>query len=156
VDQAREAMGLIVLPPATLSFNPTARTLVNLDTWFWAQGLSGRDLRGTSAFGLVAVATPARLVVTPGDGSAPVTCRWATFKSDRCAYAYRRSSAGGPVLGHKGAPAYEASARALWTVRFEVNGAPVTIAGAPTVLSGLPMTTAVEVAEVQTVVTRAG
>ena len=58
VDQAREAFGQLEVPKAKLVFNPTARTLVNLDTWFWAQDLSGEELRGTSAFGLVAVATP--------------------------------------------------------------------------------------------------
>lgn len=65
-DQAVEATGQIKMPSAVLSFNPTARTLVNLDAWFWAQGLHGGELRGSSAFGLVAVATPARLEVTPG------------------------------------------------------------------------------------------
>jgi hypothetical protein len=89
-----------------------------------AQGLHGGELGGSSAFGLVAVATPARLEVTPGDGSAVRKCPWVTVKSDRCAYAYRRSSVGGTALGQGGAPAYEASAQAFWTVRFELNGAP--------------------------------
>jgi hypothetical protein len=43
-----------------------------------------------------------------------------------------------------------------WTVRFELGGRPVPIAGAPTELTGPKMTTAVEVAEVQTIITRAG
>jgi hypothetical protein len=156
VDQAREASGRIRMPAATLVFNPTARTLVNLDTWFWAQGLSGEELRGSSAFGLVAIATPDRLVITPGDGSAPLSCSWVTVKSDSCAYAYRRSSVGGSARGPSGAPAYEASGRATWTLRFENNGAPVVVAGAPAVLTGPGMTAAVEVAEVQTIVTGVG
>jgi hypothetical protein len=42
-------------------------------------------------------------------------------------------------------------------VRFENNnGAPMVIAGAPTVLTGPGMAAAVEVAEVQTIVTGAG
>ncbi len=155
VDQAREAFGQIVLPTATLAFNPTKRTLVNLDTWFWAQGLTGAELRGTSAFGLVAVATPGQLRVTPGDGFAPFTCAWVTAKSDACAYAYRRSSVGGPVRALDGSPAYEATGKATWKLRFEDNGAPVTIPGAPTELTGPSMTAAVEVAEVQTIVTGA-
>jgi hypothetical protein len=156
VDQAREAVGQIVLPTATLAFNPTSRTLVNLDTWFWARGLTGQELRGTSAFGLVAIATPGRLVVTPGDGSAPLVCSWVTTKSDRCAYAYQRSSVGGSARGVSGAPAYDASGLATWSVRFEIDGATRTIAGAPTELTGSRMTTAVEVAEVQTIVTGTG
>jgi len=50
-DHAVEATGQIKMPSAVLSFNPTARTLVNLDTWFWAQGLHGGEMRGSSAFG---------------------------------------------------------------------------------------------------------
>jgi len=152
VDQAGEAFGQLKVPKAKLVFNPTARTLVNLDTWFWAQDLSGDELRGSSAFGLVAVATPNELVITPGDGSAPFTCGWVTVKSDACAYAYRRSSVGGSLRGLSGAPAYEASGRATWTVRFEQDGVPVPIAGAPTELTGPELTAAVVVAEVQTLV----
>jgi hypothetical protein len=155
VDQAREAFGQLVVPKASLVFNPTGWTLVNVDTWFWAQGLSGAELRGTSAFGLVAVATPDKLVVTPGDGSAPLVCSWVTVKSDACAYPYRRSSVGGSVRGTSGGPAYEATGKATWRVRFEQDGAPVPIEGAPTVLTGPGMTTPVEVTEVQTIVTGA-
>jgi len=153
VDQAREAFGQLVVPKATLVFNPPGRTLVNFDTWFWAQDLSVAELRGTSAFGLVAVATPGTLVITPGDGSAPLSCSWVTVKSDACAHAYRRSSVGGSVRGASGAPAYEASGKATWTVRFEQNDAPVVVAGAPTELTGPELTVAVVVAEVQTLVT---
>ena len=78
-----------------------------------------------------------------------LTCPWVIAQSDRCAYAYRRSSVAGTAFGLNGAPAYEASARAIWTLRFELNGAPIPIAGAQSELPGLPMTTAVEVAEVQ-------
>jgi len=155
VDQAREAFGQLDVPAATLVFNPPGRTLVNFDTWFWAQGLSGAELRGTSAFGLVAVATPNELVITPGDGSAPKSCAWVTVKSDACAYAYRRSSAGGSARSPSGAPAYQASGVATWTVRFEQNGSPVPIAGAPTVLTESKLSAAVVVAEVQTIVTGA-
>ena len=155
-DHAVEATGQIKMPSAVLSFNPTARTLVNLDTWFWAQGLHGGEMRGSSAFGLVAVVTPARLEVTPGDASAVLTCPWVTVKSDRCAYAYRHSSVGGTALGQDGAPAHEASAQAFWSLRFELNGAHIQIAGAKSELPGPVMTTAVEVAEVQTIVTGTG
>jgi hypothetical protein len=161
--QATSAVGRIHLPSAVLSFNPTARTLVNLPTWFWAQGLTSEVLRGSSALGLVAYATPARLEVTPGDGSAVLRCPWVTVRpqvpadqSGPCSYAYFRSSIGGSARGPDGGPAYEASAQAFWSLRFELNGAPVQIAGAPSELPGPVMTTAVEVGEVQTLVTSAG
>ncbi len=153
VEQSQAAFGRLVVPPATLVFNPTKRTLVNLDTWFWAQGLTGQQVRGTSALGLVAVATPGQVQVTPGDGSAPFTCPWVTSRSERCAHVYRRSSVGGSVRGLDGEPAYQASGVATWSVRFELDGAPVQIPGAPTELTGPVMTSAVQVAEVQTVVT---
>lgn len=154
--QAREAIGQIKTPLWTLAFNPAKRTLVNLDTWFWAQGLTGQQVRGTSALGLVAVATPGHVQITPGDGSASFTCEWVTAKSDACHHTYRRSSVGGSVRGLDGEPAYQASGVATWSVRFELDGAPVTIAGAPTELTGPVMTTAVQVAEVQTIVTSVG
>jgi hypothetical protein len=156
VDQALEATGRIELPSSVLSFNPTARTLVNLDTWFWAEGLEVRELRGTGAFGLVAVAAPAGLEITPGDGSPMRTCPWAIAKSDRCAYAYQHSSVGGSVLGLDGRAAYQASGRAVWTLRFELDGAPVLIDGAQTRLPGRLMNAPVVVAEVQTLVTGTG
>jgi hypothetical protein len=163
IDQAREALGHLKAPSATLAFNPTTRTLVNLDTWFWADGLTPKELRGTPAFGLVAVATPDRLEVTPGDGSATRTCPWVTMKpkvpADQpgpCSYAYWRSSIGGSARGPNGAPAYKASAHAVWKVRFERLGAPVIIAGAPDELTGPEMTAPVVVVEVQTIATGTG
>ena len=154
VERSQAAFGQLGVPPATLAFNPTRRTLVNLDTWFWAQSLTGQPVRGTSALGLVAVATPRDLQVTPGDGSAPFTCPWVTARSERCAHVYRRSSVGGSARGLDGGPAYQASAVATWNVHFEVDGRPMPIAGAPTELTGPRMTAAVQVAEVQTIVTR--
>jgi hypothetical protein len=154
--QSQEAIGQIALPTARLAFNPTARTLVNLDTWFWAQGLDKQVRQGSSAFGLVAIATPRGLEVTPGDGSAMFPCAWVTSKSDRCSYPYRHSSVGGSARGRDGWPAYKAAIRATWTLRFEQNNRPVTIEGAPAVLRSPDMTAPVEVAEVQTLVTSAG
>jgi hypothetical protein len=163
LDQSVEATGQIRMPSAVLRLNPTARTLVNLDTWFWAQGLKVRDLRGSSAFGLVAIATPDRLEVTPGDGSAMVTCPWVTVRpqvpADQpgpCSHAYLRSSIGGAARGPNGVPAYRASARAVWTLRFELNGGPAIIPGAQSELSGPEMTAPVVVVEVQTIVTGTG
>lgn len=156
LDQSLEATGRIDMPEATLSFNQTVRTLVSLDTWFWAHGLKGEPLRGSGAFGLVAVATPDRLEIRPGDGSAVRRCAWVIAKSDGCSYAYRRSSAGGSERALDGRAAYQASGTAIWSLHFELGGATVIIPGAQTELRGPEMTAPVVVAEVQTIVTGTG
>ena len=156
IDQSVEAIGRIDMPEARLSFNPTTRTLVNLDTWFWAQDLKAEPLRGTGAFGLVAVATPYQLEINHGDGSAVQRCGWVIAKSDACSYVYQRSSAGGPVSAPDGRAAYQASGSAIWSLHFELGGVPVIIPGALTELRGPEMTSPVVVAEVQTLVTGTG
>jgi hypothetical protein len=155
LDQSVEATGRIDMPKATLSFNPTVRTLVNLDTWFWAQDLKAEPLRGTGAFGLVAVATPKKLEIRPGDGSV-LPCGWVIAKSDGCPHVYQRSSAGGPVRAPDGRAAYQASGTAIWSLHFELGGVRVIIPGARTELRGPEMTSPVVVAEVQTLVTGTG
>lgn len=154
--QAIEAIGKISLPTPTLRFNPTNRTLVNLDTWFWAERLTTKVLQGSSAFGLIAYATPDGLEVDPGDGSGVFPCQWVTTKSDSCAYRYRRSSLGGTAFGHNGRPAYPATATATWTLTFENYGDPIPApAGAPLTLD-TQASAAVVVDEVQTIVTSTG
>ena len=151
-EQAQTAFGQLQAPGAHLSFNPTTRTLVSLDTWFWADGLSGGELTGSSAFGLVAIASPDHLDLDPGDGSASLTCDWVTAQSDSCSYAYPRSSeANGTTSVDHGA--YAANGQAVWDVRFEFNGNPVNIPGAPTELRGPQMNTPVRVVESQSLVT---
>jgi len=156
-EQATEAIGKIVLPTPTLRFNPTNRTLVNLSTWFWAEDLSTKVLQGSSAFGLIAYATPVGLEVNPGDGSGPFPCAWVTTESDSCAYRYRRSSLGGSALGLNGRPAYPATATATWKLTFENHGDPIPApAGAPSQLHSDATGSAVVVDEVQTIVTSTG
>ena len=152
-EQALTAFGALRPPTAQLRFNPDHRTLVYLDTWFWAEGLSAGPLTGSSAFGLVARATPDHLELDPGDGSGPTTCPWTTSRSAQCSYVYPRSSVSGSTHGDDGQPAFAATARPVWTVTFAVNGTPVTIPGAPTELKGPTSTAAVEVAETQAIVT---
>jgi hypothetical protein len=118
--------------------------------------LDNQALQGSSALGFIAYATPDRLEVDPGDGSAKFKCTWVTKKSNLCKYRYPRSSLDGPVLGLNGAPAYKATVTAWWTLRFEVNGAKRPVAGAPAELSGDEAIAHVVVVEVQTIVTSAG
>ena len=155
-EQAQTAFGQLQVPGATLTFNPTTRTLVSLDTWFWAQGLASGDITGSSAFGLVAIATPDHLELTPGDGSGSMNCDWVTTKSDTCSYAYPRSSAGNGTTTVDGQGAYAANGQAVWDVAFEMNGNPVNIPGAPTELRGPQMNAAVRVVESQSLVTNVG
>jgi len=152
-EQAQTAFGQLQVPGATLTVNPTTRTLVSLDTWFWAGGLSADELTGSSAFGLVAIATPDHLELDPGDLSGDVPCDWVTERSDTCSYAYPISSEANGTTTVDGHGAYAASGQAVWEVNFEMNGNPVTIPGSPTELRGPPMNAAVRVNEVQSVVT---
>jgi hypothetical protein len=154
-EKATTASGQIQLPSATLSFSPPKRTYVNFDTWFWAKGLATGDVRGTPAFGMVAIATPYQLEITPGDGSATLRlCRLSTSNSDLCHYKYQRSSVNGAERTANGDPAYKATGRVTWKLRFEDAGAPIpNPAGAPTSVSGPEMTAKVAVGEIQTIVT---
>jgi hypothetical protein len=136
--------------------NPTTRSLVTLPTWFWADGLTGGALTGSSAFGLVAIATPDHLEVDPGDGSDTVSCPWATRRSDTCSVAYERSSAGRGTTTVAGHDAFAATAEPVWRVAFELNGTPVNIPGAPTELRGPATDAAVWVAESQALVVDRG
>lgn len=151
--QAQTAIGRIdlVLPP--LRTSPDGRTVVNVPTWFWVDG-AAPELVGSSAFGLVAIATAQDLRVDPGDGSAPFACPWVSSAEEAeadCSYAYRRASYDGPAR-HEGRPAFEASVSTVWALRFEVGGRAVEVPGAPTTLEGPASTAVVRVDEVQTVV----
>lgn len=143
-EQAQTAYGKLTAPSATLAFNPPARTIVNIQTWFWADGLTDQAITGSSAFGLVAIAEPDHLLVDPGDGSGELACPWTVAASEACEYQYSRSSLAGT---------FPATAQAAWTVRFELGGTRINIPGAPTRFLGPTMSTAVDVDEIQTVVT---
>ena len=149
-----DAMGELRISTPTLAANPGAQTLVGLDTWFWMEGVATTSLTGSSAWGLVAVATPDHITLDPGDGSGTTSCPWIVTSSAQCTYAYPRSSIGGSATGSLGGPAYSASVVATWRVHFERNGNPVTIPGAPATISSPAGVTAVQVAEVQAVVRR--
>ncbi|MCL3818867.1 hypothetical protein [Aeromicrobium wangtongii] len=154
LEQAQTAIGQIDLPTPTLAISPPTRTLVNLDTWFWLSGAQ-RVATGSSAFGLVAIATFSSLTVDPGDGSGEFHCdslpTTAAEAQQSCHHEYRKASTSGSATAD-GQPAYAASARSVYTLRFEVNGVPTPIPGAPTTLDGPSATAAVRVIEAQTLV----
>ncbi|WP_165988048.1 hypothetical protein [Streptomyces sp. YIM 98790] len=65
---ARQAYGQLRLPSFTLAFSPPGRTVVLMDTWWWAEGPSNEPVPGTPAASVVAIAEPDRLEVDPGGG----------------------------------------------------------------------------------------
>lgn len=154
-DRVLTARGLLKVPVFTASFNPPVQTIVNLPTWWWAEGAPAGDIRGTPAFGLVAIATPNRMIVEPGDGSAAFTCSpISTTKSDECTYTYRRASNRAAGRTADGSPAYTAVVRLVYDVRYEDGGEIVDITGMDPTLSVMEgrSETTVPVREIQTLV----
>ncbi|WP_167008203.1 hypothetical protein [Mumia sp. ZJ430] len=152
-EQALEAIGRIDLATPVINISPQNRTIVNLDTWFWATGQQ-QTQTGSSAFGLVAIATFEHLVVTTGDGNT-LTCEAASTREEAqrdCRHAYNRASVGGSERVN-GRPAYAVTVESLYSLTFEVNGAEVVVPGAPTTLTSPTATAALRVDEVQSVVT---
>jgi hypothetical protein len=151
---AIQAFGRLVAPAFTLAFNPPERTYVNLDTWFWADGAGDDPVTGSSAGGLVAIATPDHLEIDPGDGSGTRQCPWSSAESDACSHTYEKASVGGTAVSPAGEPSYPARARLVYTVHFENNGTPIDIPGIPTRFESTWQGAAVPVGEVQAIVVR--
>lgn len=151
--QAWEAWGNLRIPAFDLKFNPPQRTYVTLETWWWAEGPGNGEITGTSAGPIVAIATPDRVEVDPGDGSGVISCGWVTSKSDDCTYTYKKSSASAAASASDGSPAYPARSRIVYDVRFENNGTVIEVPGLPTTLPSNWQETPVPVAEVQGIVT---
>lgn len=149
--EAIQAFGQLVAPDFDLAFNPPQRSYVTLDTWYWADGATDGEVEGTSAAGLVAIATPERLEVQPGDGSGTLTCPFAVVQSDACTYVYSKASVDGTATVD-GQPAYAGQARLVYTVRFEFNGELMEIDGAPLVFETPWEGTPIPVAEIQAIV----
>lgn len=155
LEQAQTAIGRINLGTPTIEVSPAGRTLVNLDTWFWTTGQQ-RTATGSSAFGLVAIATFRSMSVDPGDGTGTFTCGWTSSAAEAkqsCHHEYRRASVRG-TESVGGRPAYGVRVTAVYDLRFEMDGAPIPlIPGAPVTLNAPAAETAVRVDEVQTKVT---
>lgn len=149
---AQEAFGALATPVFSVGFNPPRRAVVNIPTWFWAQGAGAGEITGSSALGVVAIGSPGRLEVDPGDGSGVQVCAWSVSESDACSWTYLRSSA--RAAGRVGElPAYTARARLVYEVRFTNGGAPLVVAGIPATLESKWQDVSVPVAEIQSLVT---
>lgn len=156
-EQAQSAIGQLDLAVPVVRTSPEGRTVVNVPTWFWVEGTSG-EVTGSSAFGLVAIATARGMEVDPGDGSGAFACPFTTSAEqaeEDCAYAYPRASYDGRER-YEGRPAHRVEVRAVWTLRFEVGGRAVEVPGAPTEIPGPASSAVVRVDEVQTLVRSTG
>jgi len=143
-DRLVAAYGRLVLPDVTPVYNPPTRTLVNLDTWWWAQGASATPIVGSEAFGLVAIAEPRDMVISAAGQS--ITCPVVTSRSDTCKLKFRRAGT------------HTATMRIVYDVRFELDGSPFTVPGGNGDLLTLESTdtVTVPVIEVQSLVTELG
>ncbi|MET0931937.1 MAG: hypothetical protein ABWX74_20650 [Aeromicrobium sp.] len=139
---ATTAFNQLKTPAYTVTFNPPTRTLVNLDTWWWAEGPDVEPITA-SAGSVTATAGPDRLEVDPGDGSGVMSCPFVTKRSDACSYTYLRSSKG---------DGYPARMRLVYSVSFTDGGAALDVAGLPTELSSDWGAVTVPVREAQTLV----
>lgn len=139
---ALEAYGQLDAPVITPTFNPPTRTLVNLPTWWWADGASDQAL-SASAGSVTVTATPSRMEVDPGDGAAVLACPFVTARSDECTYTYRKAASGADG-------AYAGRMRLVWTVEFTDTDAPIEVPNLPTTFETPWSGVDVPVREVQT------
>ncbi|MGL5828952.1 MAG: hypothetical protein ACRC0L_05210, partial [Angustibacter sp.] len=140
--QARRAVGSIKLPKLQPVTSPALMTAVNAQTMWWANGASSAPVKGSSAMGLVATATPESLVIDPGGEEPELRCPWtisATQAAQSCSMAYTKSSIDGTAT-YKDQPAFTVSMRGRWKLTFAVNGVPVTFANVPDTIDGPPAT----------------
>lgn len=145
-DLAWRAFGSLTTPPFEPAFSPPTRSIVNLDTWYWADGPGSDPLTGSSGR-VTAIAEPSHLQVDPGDGAKVLTCGFETAENERCTHTYRRASVGHP-------DGFPVRMRLVYDVRFEENGSPLELDGLPTSLESAWAQAGLPVAEVQALVTR--
>jgi hypothetical protein len=137
--RATDAYGNLRAPAVVPRTSPGSPSVVQLDTWFWlplAAFNPAVPLRGSSADGMVAIATAQDTTWDPGDGSATIVCAgagvpYAAGASSDCTHVYRKASfSPQPTTDAKGNPAYQASITRAYGVRYEFYGVPVTVPGA--------------------------
>ena len=90
-------------------------------------------VHGTSALGVVAVATATGFTVDPGDATPAFSCPPTTTlnQSARCTHTYRRSSAGQTAIAPDGKPGYQVRAWTTWRIDFLQGNNPIAIPAPP-------------------------
>lgn len=157
VERIRRARGEITIPEFQPSFNPPGFTVVNVATWWWADGLPSEPILGSVALSIRAVATPSHMTVDPGDGSSSFRCEFSVAESDACDHEYRRASHNASGRDADGRPAFTASVTVVYDLHFEIAGERVDIpADVPEDLLTLERTeeVPVRVVEIQSIVRR--
>jgi hypothetical protein len=149
--QAQIAVDQLQFATPTVGISPAGRTLVNLDTWFWLDGVQ-REVTA-KAFTLTATARLRSMSVDPGDGSPAFRCdnivTSASEAEGSCVHRYRKASVRG-ATSVEGRPAYGATITTVYDLSYTDGGDPVEIPGAQASIDGTPASTAVLVTEVQT------
>ena len=137
--RADDAYGNLRPPPTVPRTSPGTPAVVQLDTWFWlpvANFDPAAPVRGSSADGMVAIATPQTTTWEPGDGSGTVVCPGAGIPygpgaTSACTHVYKKASfSPQPIKDPKGNPAYRATVTRTYAVRYEFFGVPVVVPGA--------------------------
>jgi hypothetical protein len=157
IDRANDAYGNLRPPPAKVTTSPGSPSVVQLDTWYWLDDntFGPAPITGTSADGMVAIATRTTSDWTPGDGAGTIECQgagvqYAAGRTSDCTHVYTKSSSGGPMSDAKGNAAYRGTVVRNYTVRYEFFGVPVIVPGARLTFSSNPDAFPISVAEVQT------
>ena len=131
------------------------RSIVFIETRFTPTADLDEELVGSSAFGLVAIATLDAWHIETGDGTT-LSCSAAEIAADGCAHTYAKASVGQTGRDTAGQPAYPVRSYGTWSIRYEDGGDPIDIPGAPQTLDGPSTTIPVAVAEIQSVVSGGG
>lgn len=118
--RADDAYGNLRAPAADVHTSPESPAVIRLDTWSWLGAASFQELRGSSADGMVAIATPQDTTWDPGDGAGTITCAGAgTPNAGGGTHTYTRASfPPRPTADAKGDPAYAATVTRTYTVRY--------------------------------------
>ena len=134
---ALEAERSITLPAPAIRANPSATTVVGLDTWFWIDPSLWRAESVTATAGAVtatAVARPVAVLWSTGDGGR-INCAGpgtayapdvpASWQTTDCGYTYLHTSAGQPALdGNPDDGAFMLTATVEWSVSWTSTGVP--------------------------------
>ncbi len=151
---AAQALAKVRVPSVRVVFGPAKYAVVNADTLWWASGAAGVPVRGSGAFGVVATAVPRGLRISPGDGSAVISCPWVVSQEaarGACVSVFEKSSVDGDALW-QGQPAFTAKVSAVWDVTYSQNGKAFVVQGTTGQLTSAETSVIVPVAEIQSIV----